>query len=81
MNKDTLASNWFNTAYDETYKDWLRSNIQCLSFSIPNSYRNVKDKKSKVVIELIEVKREVQETHNKFLQYQCSLENATRELE
>ncbi|KAH0758449.1 hypothetical protein KY290_021942 [Solanum tuberosum] len=85
MNKDTIAANRFNARYDETYKAWLKGNIQGISFPVPNIYRSVKDKKSKDLIELREVKREAQDMHNEFLRKQkedkYALESVTRELE
>ncbi|KAH0717936.1 hypothetical protein KY285_013967 [Solanum tuberosum] len=55
MNKDTIVVDRFNAGYDETYKSWLKSNIQGISFSVTNIYRNVEDKESKTLIELKEV--------------------------
>lgn len=44
MNKATNTPTQFNAGYDETYKAWLKSNIQGVSFPIPNSYHSVKDR-------------------------------------
>uniref|UniRef100_M1A8P6 Uncharacterized protein n=1 Tax=Solanum tuberosum TaxID=4113 RepID=M1A8P6_SOLTU len=85
MNKDTIAADRFNAGYDETYKDWLKGNIQGISFSVPNIYRSVEDKESKALIELREVRREAQEMHEEFLRKQeedkYALESVTQELE
>ncbi|XP_049343488.1 uncharacterized protein LOC125807795 [Solanum verrucosum] len=85
MNKDTIAIDRFNAGYDETYKAWLKRNIQGISFSVPNIYRSVEDKESKTLIELREVRREAQEMHEQFLRKQeedkYALESVTQELE
>ncbi|KAK4732886.1 hypothetical protein R3W88_025874 [Solanum pinnatisectum] len=60
MNKDTIVADRFNTEYDETYKAWLKDNLQGISFPVPNIYRSVEDKESKALIELREVKKEAQ---------------------
>ncbi|KAH0647581.1 hypothetical protein KY285_032829 [Solanum tuberosum] len=70
MNKDTIAIDRFNAGYDETYKAWLKRNIQGISFSVPNIYRSVEDKESKALIEL----REQEED-------KYALESVTQELE
>lgn len=66
MNKHTIASDQFDGGYDETYKVWLNRNIQSISSPFPNSCHSVEEKKSKVVIELREVKWGAQEIHAKF---------------
>ncbi|KAK4734345.1 hypothetical protein R3W88_008606 [Solanum pinnatisectum] len=67
MDEKTIAVDRFNAGYDETYKAWLKDNIQGISFPVPNIYRSVEDKESKALIELKEVKKEAQEMHNEFL--------------
>ncbi|KAH0743549.1 hypothetical protein KY290_031542 [Solanum tuberosum] len=67
MKEDTIAADRFNVGYDETYKAWLKGNIQGISFSVPNIYRSVEDKESKALIELREVRKEAQEIHDEFL--------------
>uniref|UniRef100_M1D7R8 Uncharacterized protein n=1 Tax=Solanum tuberosum TaxID=4113 RepID=M1D7R8_SOLTU len=59
MKDGTIAADRFNAGYDETYKAWLKGNIQSISSPVPNSYRSVEDKESKTLIELREVRREV----------------------
>lgn len=44
MKKDTIAPDRVNAGYDETYQDWLKNNIQGISFSVSNNYRGVEDK-------------------------------------
>ena len=61
MDKDTISLNQFNTRYDETYKAWLKDNIQSISSPIPHSFRSIEDKEAKAVIELREVKCKAQE--------------------
>ncbi|KAK4730567.1 hypothetical protein R3W88_023555 [Solanum pinnatisectum] len=58
MDEKTIAVDRFNARYDETYKAWLKDNIQGISFPVPNIYRSVEDKESKALIELREVKKE-----------------------
>ncbi|KAH0696118.1 hypothetical protein KY289_013600 [Solanum tuberosum] len=36
MNKDTIAADRFNARYDETYKNWLKDNLQGISFPVPD---------------------------------------------
>ncbi|KAH0672239.1 hypothetical protein KY284_023326 [Solanum tuberosum] len=85
MKEGTIAVDQFNAGYDETYKAWLKRNIQGISFSVPNIYRSVEDKESKALIELGEVKKEAQEMYNEFLRKQeedkYALESVTQELE
>ncbi|KAK4737130.1 hypothetical protein R3W88_000827 [Solanum pinnatisectum] len=85
MDYDTIAADRFNARYDETYKAWLKDNLQGISFPVPNIYSSVEGKESKALIELREVKKKAQEMHNKFLRKQeedkYSLESVTQELE
>ncbi|KAK4724720.1 hypothetical protein R3W88_027499 [Solanum pinnatisectum] len=85
MDEKTIAVDRFNAGYDETFKAWLKDNIQGIFFPIPNIYCSVEDKESKALIELREVKKEAQEMHNEFLQKQeedrYALESVTQELE
>ncbi|KAK4738128.1 hypothetical protein R3W88_001825 [Solanum pinnatisectum] len=85
MDEKAITVDWFNAGYDETYKAWLKDNIQGISFPVPNIYRSVEDKESKALIELREVKKEAQEMHNEFLRKQdedkYALESVTQELE
>ncbi|KAK4706703.1 hypothetical protein R3W88_033742 [Solanum pinnatisectum] len=85
IDEKTIAVDRFNVGYDQTYKAWLKDDIQGISFPVPNIYRSVEDKESKALIELREVKREAQEMHNEFLQKQeedrYALESVTQELE
>ncbi|KAK4721860.1 hypothetical protein R3W88_012093 [Solanum pinnatisectum] len=80
----TIVVDRFNAGYDETYKAWLKDNIQGISFSVPNIYHSVEDKESKALIDLRDAKREAQEMRNKFLQKQeedkYALESVTQEL-
>ncbi|KAK4721562.1 hypothetical protein R3W88_011795 [Solanum pinnatisectum] len=70
MDEKTIAVDRFNAGYDETYKAWLKDNVQGISFPVSNIYRSVEDKESKALIELREVKKEAQEMYNEFLQKQ-----------
>ncbi|KAH0696517.1 hypothetical protein KY290_013887 [Solanum tuberosum] len=70
MNKDTIAADRFNAGYDETYKAWLKDNLQGISFPVPNIYRSVEDEESKALIKL----RKKEED-------KYTLESVTRELE
>ncbi|KAH0744464.1 hypothetical protein KY290_032457 [Solanum tuberosum] len=70
MKDGTIAADRFNAGYDETYKAWLKGNIQSISSPVPNSYRSVEDKESKTLIEL----REQEED-------KYALESVTQELE
>lgn len=81
MKKDTIAPDRVNAGYDETYQDWLKNNIQGISFSVSNNYRGVEDKQAKVVIELRQVKKEAKEMQDKFLQKQCVIQNTTQVVE
>ena len=58
MDKDTISLDQFNVGYDESYKVWLRDNIQSISSLIPHSFCSVTDQESKAVVELREVKKE-----------------------
>ncbi|KAK4716200.1 hypothetical protein R3W88_014538 [Solanum pinnatisectum] len=85
MDEKTIAVDRFNAGYDETYKAWLKDDIQGISFPVPNIYRDVEDKESKALIELRELKKEAQEMHHEFLRKQeedrYALESVTQELE
>uniref|UniRef100_M1DUV0 Uncharacterized protein n=1 Tax=Solanum tuberosum TaxID=4113 RepID=M1DUV0_SOLTU len=85
MDENTIAADRFNVGYDETYKAWLKDNIQGISFPVPNIYHSVEDKESKALIELREVRKEAQEMHNEFLRNQeedkYALESVSQELE
>ena len=81
MKNDTITPNRFDAGYDETYKVWLKSNIQSMSFPVPKSFHNLEDKEAKSVIELREVKWDTKEMHAKFLENQDTSEKTTRELE
>uniref|UniRef100_M1E1A0 DUF7745 domain-containing protein n=1 Tax=Solanum tuberosum TaxID=4113 RepID=M1E1A0_SOLTU len=85
MDKDTIAADRFNAGYDETYKGWLKDNLQGISFPVPNIYRSLEDKESKALIKLREVKKESWEMHNEFLRKQeedkYTFEGVTQELE
>ncbi|KAK4727284.1 hypothetical protein R3W88_032201 [Solanum pinnatisectum] len=85
MDEKTIAVDRFNAGYDETYKAWLKDDIQGISFPVPNIYRSVEDKESKALIELRELKKEAQEMHHEFLRKQeedrYALESVTQELE
>ncbi|KAK4722243.1 hypothetical protein R3W88_012476 [Solanum pinnatisectum] len=85
MDEKTIAVDRFNARYDQTYKAWLKDDIQGISFPVPNIYRNVRDKESKTLIELREVKKEAQEIYNEFLRKQeedrYALESVTHKLE
>ncbi|KAK4731505.1 hypothetical protein R3W88_024493 [Solanum pinnatisectum] len=43
MDEKTIAVDWFNVRYDETYKAWLKDDIQGISFPVPTIYRSVED--------------------------------------
>ncbi|KAK4726792.1 hypothetical protein R3W88_031709 [Solanum pinnatisectum] len=85
MDEKTIVVDRFNAGYDQTYKAWLKDDIQGISFPVPNIYCSVEDKESKALIELREVKKEAQEMHNEFLRKQeevrYALESVTHELE
>ena len=38
MDKDTISLDQFNVGYDESYKVWLRDNIQSISSPIPHIF-------------------------------------------
>ncbi|KAK4710383.1 hypothetical protein R3W88_004896 [Solanum pinnatisectum] len=57
MDEKTIVVDRFNAGYDQTYKAWLKDDIQGISFPVPNIYRSVEDKESKALIELRGEKR------------------------
>ncbi|KAK4713125.1 hypothetical protein R3W88_019032 [Solanum pinnatisectum] len=85
MDEKTITVDRFNTGYDQTYKTWLKDDIQGISFPVPNIYRSVEDKESKALIELREVKKKAQEMYKEFIRKQeedrYALERVTQELE
>ena len=81
MGKDTIAPDRFNAGYDEGYKEWLKRDIQNISFQIPRSFRSVTDREAKAVAELQEIKEEDNEVYAKFVENQDALERETREVE
>ena len=81
INKDTLAPGRFNVGYDKGYKEWLKKDIQNISFQTPRSFRSVMDREAKAVAELQEIKEEAKEVYAKFVENQDVLERATREFE
>ena len=44
MDKDTITPDRFNAGYDEGYKEWLKKDIQNISFKTPRSFRSVTDR-------------------------------------
>ena len=58
MDKDTIAPDWFNAGYDKGYKEWLKKDIQNVSFQNPHSFCIVTEREAKVVAELQEMKEE-----------------------
>ncbi|XP_027768042.1 uncharacterized protein LOC114074357 [Solanum pennellii] len=81
MNKDTIAPDRFNAGYDEGYKEWLKKDIQNISFQTPRNFRSVTDREAKAVAELEEIKEEAKEVYAKFVENQDALERATQEVE
>ena len=81
MDKDTIAPDRFNARYDKVYKEWLKKDIQNVSFRIPRSFHSVTDREAKAVAELQEVKKEAQEVCAKFFENQDTLERVTQEVE
>ena len=79
--KDTIAPDRFNAGYDEGYKEWLKKDIQNISFLILRSFRSVTDREAKAVAELQEMKEETNEVYAKFVENQDALERTTREVE
>ena len=81
MGKNTIALDRFNVGYDEGYKEWLKKDIQNISFQIPRSFRSVTDREAKAVAELQAMKEEANEVYAKFVENQDALERVTREIE
>ena len=52
MDKDTIAPDRFNARYDKVYKEWLKKDIQNVSFQTPRIFRSVTDREAKLVVEL-----------------------------
>ena len=63
MDKDTIAPDWFNAGYDKGYKEWLKMDIQNVSFQTPCSFCSVTDIEDKEVAELQEIKEETKEVY------------------
>lgn len=80
MYKNTTAPDRFNVAYDEAYKEWLKKDIQNISFQTPRNFRSVTDREAKAVVELQQIKEEAKEVYAKFIENQA-LERATQEVE
>ena len=81
MDKDTIAPDWFNAGYDKGYKEWLKMDIQNVSFQTPCSFCSVTDIEDKEVAELQEIKEETKEVYAKFVENQDTLERVTQEVE
>ena len=81
MDKDTIALDRFNVGYDKGYKEWLKKDIQNVTFQTPRSFRSVTDREAKVVADLQEVKEEAEEVYTKFVENQDTLERMTQEVE
>ena len=81
MGKDTIAPDWFNAGYDKGYKEWLKKDIQNVSFQTPCSFRSVTDREAKALAELQEIKEESKVVYAKFVENQDALERVTREIE
>ena len=52
MDKDTIAPDRFNVGYDKGYKEWLKKDIQNVSFQTPCSFRSIMGREAKAVAEL-----------------------------
>ena len=81
MGKDTIAPDWFNAGYDEGYKEWVKKDIQNISFQTLHSFRSETDREAKTVAELQEIKEEAKEVYAKFVENKDALERATWEVE
>ena len=79
MDKDIIAPDRFNVGYDKGYKEWLKKDIQNISFQILWSFRSITDREAKAVAELREMKEEAKEVYVKFVENQDALERATPE--
>ena len=78
--KNTIAPDRFNARYDKGYKEWLKKDIQNVSFQTPCGFHSLTDRKAKVVTELQGIKEEAKEVYAKFVENKDTLERVTQEM-
>ena len=66
--KDTIAPDRFNAGYEKGYKEWLKKDIQNISFQTPRSFRSVTKREYKTVAELQEINEEAKEVYTMFVE-------------
>ena len=44
MDKDTITPYQFNAGYEKGYKEWMKKDIQNISFQTPRSFRSLTNK-------------------------------------
>ena len=80
IDKDVIAPDRFNVGYDKGYKEWLKKDIQNVSFQTPCGFHSLTDRKAKVVTELQGIKEEAKEVYAKFVENQDTFERVTQEV-
>ena len=68
MDKDTITPDRFSGGYDKGYKEWLKKDIQNISFQTPRSFRSVTKREYKTVAELQEINEEAKEVYTMFVE-------------
>ena len=81
IDKYTIAPDRFNAGYDKGFKEWLKKDIQNVSFQTPRIFRSITDREAKAVAKLQEVNEEAKKVYAMFVEKQDTLERVTQEAE